>query len=472
MALGRTVDVLDESVSTPRIIWRLAWPTILEQMLLTVVQYVDTAMVGSLGKNATAAIAVTSSCTWLVNGLFGGIALGFGVPVGRYIGAGRRDDARAVVKQAVLAILLCGVFATLLMQFLAPHLPVWLGAEDIIRADASGYVAIVSSVYLFTLCINVCSNLLRCAGDTRTPLIFNIATNLINVCLNFLLIFPKRTITVFGASFTMWGAGWGVSGAAIATAVATAFSGIMLFRALLRPTYPAQVRLKERFAFDKAIWKEMFRLGSPAAFERITISTGQIVITALVTGLGTAELAAHSLANSAESLTFMPAFGFSAAAMTLIAQSLGANRPHLAKRFSRYCNIGAVIFMTLMGAVLFFGGSFIVSIFTPDAEVVALGGGVLKIEALAQPLFGLSMVISGIMRGAKQTKITFLVAIIGMWCVRIPLTFILLNTTNLGLTCAWIAMASDLCVRGLVCLFFYHRGAWLKEVGTPTASAS
>ena len=373
MGLGRTVDVLDESMHPTRVIWRLAWPTVLEQLLIMVVQYVDTAMVGSLGKNATAAIAVTSSFTWLVNGIFSGISLGFGVPVGRYIGAGKPDQARAVIRQAVLTIFGFGILATLIMQFLAPHLPAWLGAEEAIRADASSYLTCVSAVYLFSLSINVCSNILRCVGDTRTPLIFNIATNLINVVLNTLLIYDTRTVNLFGLRFTMWGAGWGVTGAAIATAIATAFSGIMLLTALFRPSFPVSIRLKDRVRVDEAIVKEMVRLGSPVTFERVTISLGQVALTAMVTAIGTAELAAHSLATTAESITYMPAFGFSAAATTLIAQSMGANRPELAKRFSRYCILGAVALMTAMGCVLFFGGQFLVSLFTPDAEVVSLG---------------------------------------------------------------------------------------------------
>lgn len=464
MGLGRTVNVLDESMHPTHVIWRLAWPTVLEQLLIMVVQYVDTAMVGSLGKNATAAIAVTSSFTWLMNGIFSGISLGFGVPVGRYIGAGKLDQARAVIRQSVLAIFGFGILATLIMQFLAPQLPIWLGAEVAIRADASAYISIVSSVYLFSLSINVCSNILRCAGDTRTPLMFNIATNIINVVFNTLLIYPTRTVNVFGWQFTMWGAGWGVSGAAVATAMATAFSGIMLLTALFRPTFPVSIRIKDKFRFDKAIFKDMVRLGSPVTFERVTISLGQVALTAMVTAIGTAELAAHSLATTAESITYMPAFGFSAAATTLIAQSMGAERPALAKRFGRYCMLGAVLFMTAMGAVLFFGGQFLVSLFTPDAEVVSLGGAVLRIEALAQPFFAISMVVSGIMRGARQTKVTFVIAAVGMWVVRIPLAFILLRTTELGLTCAWIAMASDLFVRGLIALYYYKKGTWLEHV--------
>ncbi|MBE5784697.1 MAG: MATE family efflux transporter [Clostridiales bacterium] len=467
MRASRAINILDESVSAPRIIWRLAWPTILEQMLVSIVQYVDTAMVGSLGKNATASIAVTSSFTWLMNGFFSGIAMGFGVPVGRYIGAGKHEEARTVIRQAVLTIFGFGLFATLVMQIIAPFLPGWLGAEEAIRGDASAYIAIVSSVYVFSLAINACSNILRCAGDTRTPLIFNVATNVINVVLNFLFIFPTREMNILGLSFTMPGLGLGVRGAAIATAAACAFSGTMLLRALFRHTFPASISIKDNFRPDRHILADMVHLGSPITFERVMVSLGQITLTALVTSLGTASLAAHSLATTAESIIYMPAFGISVAATALAAQSLGAKRPDLAKRFADYCLIGSVIFMSAMGAVLFFGGEWLVSLFTPDAEVVMLGGKILRIEAFAEPFYGIMMVVVGLLRGARQMKATFIISAIGMWVVRIPLALLLLETTSLGLSAAWVAMFADLTTRGILSLIYFLKGSWLKrDTGT------
>ena len=463
MRASRAVNILDESTSAPRIIWRLAWPTILEQMLVSIVQYVDTAMVGSLGKNATASIAVTSSFTWLMNGFFSGIAMGFGVPVGRYIGARKYEEARAVIRQAVLTIFGFGLIATLIMQIIAPFLPGWLGAEEAIRSDASAYIAIVSSVYIFALAINACSNILRCSGDTKTPLIFNVATNVLNVVLNFLFIFPTREVSFLGLSFTMPGVGLGVRGAAAATAIATAFSGSMLLRALFRHNSPVGISLKDKFRPDRHILADMVHLGSPITFERVMVSLGQITLTALVTALGTASLAAHSLATTAESIIYMPAFGISVAATALAAQSLGAKRPDLAKRFADYCLIGSVMFMTVMGAVLFFGGEWLVSLFTPDAEVVLLGGKILRIEAFAEPFYGIMMVVVGLLRGARQMRATFVISAIGMWVVRIPLALLLLETTSLGLSAAWIAMFADLTTRGILSLIYFLKGTWLKR---------
>lgn len=459
--MPKYVDLLDESRKPLATIWYLAWPIMLEQILILLLQSVDTAMVGALGPNATAAVALTSPMNWLLNGLFAGFSIGFSVPVGRHIGAGNHEMARRVIRQAVLAIGMIGVSMTILMQFFAPHIPVWMGGADDIIEDATAFLNIVSLSYVFNMSVQVCSSILRCTGNTRTPLLFNVSTNLINMVLCFLLIYPTRTIHVLGLSFTMWGAGLGVPGAAIATAVAIAFSGVMLLRALFAPDAVCGISLRDRFRFDTAVWKEMALLGAPVAFERMIIAAGQISMTAMATALGTDSLAAHSLAITAESITYMPAYGFSAAATALIAQSLGAGKSTLARRFARYCVVGCVVFMTSMGFLLYFGGGMLVSIFTPSAAVVAIGAAALRVEALAQPMYAVSQVGTGILRGARQTKYPLIVSIIGMWGVRLPLAYTLSRLApQLGLSGLWVGMASDLIVRGLIILYILRQQKW------------
>ena len=471
--MPKYIDLLDEKRKPIYAIWYLAWPIMLEQVLIMLIHYVDTAMVGGLGPNATAAVALTSPANMLLNGLFAGVAIGFSVPVGRYIGSGRPDIAKNVIRQSVIAIGICGVSMTILMQIIAPYLPAWMGAEPAIRADATSFISILSYSYLFSMSVQICANILRCTGDTRTPLIFNVTTNLVNMALNFLLIYPTRTLDVFGRRITMWGANLGVEGSAIASVIAISFSGIMLLRALFLKNAVCRISVKDSFRFEKAIWLDMLQLGAPVALERVVISAGQVVMTAIATGLGTNFLAAHSLAITAESVTYMPAFGFAAAATTLVAQSMGAKKAELARRFAYYCLAGCVIFMSSMGFLLYFGGSMLISLFTPSAAVVAIGAAALRVEALAQPMFAVASVSTGILRGARQTKQPFIVSLIGMWVVRIPLALFLTRYyPNLGLTGAWIGMASDLTVRGILCLLLLRGGKWanVEEPACPPQS--
>lgn len=460
--MNANLDLLDENRHIGRIVFYLAWPAIIEQLLITLVQYVDTAMVGSLGQNATAAVALTSSTNWLINGLCAAIAVGLSVPVGMSIGAKDFEKGKAVARQAVLIVLSLGALLTLLAQLLAPFIPVWLGADKAILADATAYFRIFSMAYLFNLAINVASSIIRCCGDTRTPLIFNMMTNVINVVLNFLLIFPSRTLSIFGKEIYMIGAGLGVKGAAIASAIATAFSGIMLMRALFSKRSIIPISLKDKYRFDKAIWKDMVRLGSPLALERATVSFGQIAITAMVTSLGTTSLAAHHLAITAESITYMPAFGISAAATTLVAQSLGANKKDLAVKYGKICIYSGAAFMSLMGVFLYFCSHFLVSIFSNEACVIALGGHILMIEAFSQPFFALNIVGSGALRGARDTRSPFLIGLIAMWGVRIPIAFVLINFFHTGVSGAWYAMVIGIMSAGLMTYIRFMRKKWLK----------
>jgi putative MATE family efflux protein len=452
---------LDPNIKPSRVIWFLAWPTIIEQLLLTFVQYVDTAMVGVLGENATASIAVSSSTTWLVNGVFGALAIGYSVLIGRNIGAGDFEKAKKIVRQSLLAAAVAGVFFTVVMQLIAPVLPAWLGADEAIRADASAYVSIVTSVYLFNIMVVMSGGVLRVAGDTRTPLFFNVLTNLINVVLNFLMIYETREITVFGRTFTMWGAGWGVKGAAIATAISIAISGSILLSRLFKKDYPIRINVKGDYKPDFSIIKSALKLATPAALERITISSGQILMTSLITNLGTTALAANYLAITAEGMSYLPAYGFNVAATTLTAQSLGAGNKEAASRFAKRCVIFGIAMMSTMGVIMYFGAEFLISIFTPVTAVILLGASVLRVEAFAQPFFAASIICGGILRGAGDTKWPFYISIIGMWGVRILTAYILAYPLGMGLMGAWIGMVADLFTRGVLSLMRYRSKKWL-----------
>ena len=189
----------------------LAWPAIVEQIMITLVQYVDTAMVGSLGSQATAAVGLTASTTWLFNGFFAAAAIGFSVQVAQHLGAGRGEDARRVVWQSLRFTVLFGILMGAVGFALSFPLPALLGAEPAVRGDASLYFRIMACAMPFTLGTNMFSAVIRCAGDTKTPMVLNLMINVFNVILNTLFIYPTRPVEVLGLRFTMWGAGWGLS---------------------------------------------------------------------------------------------------------------------------------------------------------------------------------------------------------------------------------------------------------------------
>ncbi len=453
------INLLDRTIPPGIIIWSLAWPTILEQVLQVTVTYVDSAMVGSLGAHATAAISVPTSTIWLVNGWMNAFAIGFSVLMARNLGAGNIQRAKQVTKQALFSSVFFGLALTLVFVVIARFLPAWIGAEEQVQLLARHYFHYIALGYLPNLVMILISTLLRCSGDSKKALYLNALNNVLNICFNVFFIF--ETITL--GPFALKGLGLGVKGAAMATTLACTITSILLLMILLGTDNPIRISLFGTFTYEKSIQKSALRLGIPVALERSTLSFGQIVFTKMVGTLGTTALAAHFLANTAESITYLPPSGFSTAATTLVAQSLGSNDKGLAKKFANLCTLWGTLLMSFMGLMLYVFAPNLMQFFTADTAVIALGTTILRIEAFAEPAFGLSMLAFGVFRGAGDTRRPFFISIAGMWLLRLPLAYFLLKTTSLGLLGIWIAMAGDLTLRGIICLVQYRRFTWLDS---------
>ena len=460
--MAKPLNLLDKSIPTWKLIFLLAWPSIIEQLLQTAVNYVDTAMVGSIGTYATAAIGVCQSTLFLLMGVMNATGLGFSVMVARRMGEGRYDEAREVMRQAMLGVLAVGLTLTALVQLiLAPNLPRWMGTEPDVLPHAVTYFRIIGANYLLHTGMLMATNILRCMGDTKTPLKFNILTNLINVCGNFLLIYPTRQLTVFGVTFTMPGAGWGVAGAAAATVTATAFSAICLLSVLFLRKGPLQISLKDSYRPRPDILKQAVHLGVPTFLERATVAVGQIAATAMISGLGTVALASNQLALTGESICYMPIFGFSIAATTLVAQNLGAGDKERAFKQGAWCTWISVAVIFTAGVIQFILSEQIIDLFSNDPAVIALGGKMLRIEAFAESFFAITTVLSGVLRGAGDTKWPFYISLLGMWCLRIPVAYALIHVFGWGLEAIWVCMALDLAVRSALGLWRFYRKKWL-----------
>ena len=346
-------------------------------------------------------------------------------------------------------------------------LPALLGADPAVRGDASLYFRIMACAMPFTLGTNMFSAVIRCAGDTKTPMVLNLLINVFNVILNTLFIYETRSVEVLGLRFTMWGAGWGVGGAAFASGLSTALVCLLFLTVLFRKKSPIRISLKQRYKFERGCLLAAWRLGLPAALERSIMCLAQIVITAIITGIGTVAVASNHLAVTAESISYLPASGVAVAGTTLVGQAMGAGRKDLAQRFARMVSWMGVGIMTLGGAVLFLFSTQLIQIFSQDPQVIELGSQVLRIVAFAEPLFGASIVASGALRGAGDSKGPFLISLATMWGVRITLSLILVG--SLGLIGVWLAMAAELCARGLVFMVRLYRGRWLHiDLFTPS----
>ena len=368
------------------VIFALAWPTMLEEFMQTAVQYIDTAMVGSLGTQATAAVGSTSTVTWLVGSSVSAIGIGFLSYIARSFGAGDKESAKRASAQSVLAVIVTGIVFTILTTSLSGLVPVWMQVDESIRETASKYFLIFYAPMLPRAASIIFGTVLRGAGDTKTPMICGVIVNIINIILNFFLIYETRMINVFGFEFKIIGAGLGVIGAALASAIAFTIGGILITIAVFRhPTVsPKGYSLKP----NPDVLRPCMKVAIPNMFQRFTTSLGYVVFASMINSLGDVATAAHTIANTVESAFYIPGYGMQSAAATLAGNALGARDRKRMNELTTMIIIVEVLMMVVTGGLLFVFAPEMMRLFTDDAEVIRLGTTVLRMVALSEPIFG------------------------------------------------------------------------------------
>lgn len=417
-----------------RLVWQLSLPAILTQITTIAMQYIDSAMVGALGADASAAIGLVASSTWLFGGVTTAVSVGFSVQVAHRIGAGEDTEARTVVRHGLAAALTLAALLALLGLGICRQLPCWLGGGAEICADASAYFLTFSLMLPFSQLNSLTAGFLQCAGDMVTPSVLNAVMCGLDVVCNALLI-PH----------------FGVLGAGMGTALACAL--VSLAMAWCCCVRNAQLRLRrgEAHAFRPEILKKAFRIGAPVAVQEIAMNGAMVASTMILAPLGAAAIAANSFAVTAESLCYMPGYGVGSAATTLVGRSVGAGDAVQARRYGNICTALGGALMGCTGLLMMIFCPFVFRLLTPVAEVRTLAAQALRIGLLAEPLFGVSIAAAGALRGAGDTLVPSLLNLGSIWIVRLGLSLLLVG--KLGLRGMWIAMAIELCVRGTLMLW-------------------
>ena len=435
-------------------IFALAWPTMLEELLQTAVQYIDTAMVGSLGTQATAAVGATSTVNWLVSSTIAALGIGFLSYVSQACGAGDRSKVGRTSAQAVLTVLVCGLFFTGLTLGLSRYVPVWMQVDPEIQSLTSRYFFILYTPMLFRTATIIFGTLLRSVGDSKTPMRVGLLVNILNVILNVLLIYPTRTW--FG--LRVWGAGLGVIGAALASAISFTAGGICISVALWR--HPVITPRGNSFRPDFEILKPCLKVALPNALQRFGTSLGYVAFASMINSIGDVATAAHTIANTVESAFYIPGYGMQTAAATLAGNALGARDNRRAGKLAQMIIFVETVLMILSGGLLFVFAPQMMGLFSRDAQVILLGSVVLKMVALSEPFYGVAIIIEGMMHGMGNTMLPFLFSISGMWGIRIVGTFLCTQIFGMGLVSAWACMIAHNLALFTAFLICYLTGRW------------
>ena len=438
-------------------------------------QYIDSAMVGRLGSDPSAAVGLMSTSLWLFWGLCSAFTMGFSVQIAHRVGAGDYLSARVILREGIFLSFMFGLLMALTGVGISGFLPLWLGGGDSINGMAGNYFAIFTAALPFLAIGYLAAGTLRSTGNMKVPGLLYALMCVLDIVFNFFLIFPSATVNIGGMSFYLPRAGLGVEGAAIGTAVAEILiAGALLYWACFRQKEIAlslhredKVRLRD-YLPHRSVFNNTFRLASPLMLEHGVLCIAQIITTMIVAPLGNLAIAANAFAVTAEAICYMPGYGFGEAATTLTGQCVGAGRRRLGRQFTYLTVAIGVAVMGLMGVVLWIGAPAIMSLMSPVAAIQDLGVSALRIEAWAEPMFGAAIVCYGAMVGAGDTFIPPCMNFASIWLVRLPIACLLAPVY--GLDGVWIGMCIELCFRGLIFLWRLAGRKWLSHKATESVA--
>lgn len=418
----------------------LSIPTILEEIFSTLLQYVDTAMVGHLGENATAAVSTTTTIGWLLHSIPSAIAVAMLAVASKANGAKEDGKLKRLAGQSIVYAFSVGILLEIVALILSPYIPIWMGVEADIVGPACLYFSITSMTLVFRTSARIFAAMIRSIKDTKSPMYISVSENILNVILNYVLIYIL---------------GLGVMGAAIASSISFGLGGIAMFLLML-----AKKKLRPSLrdiipAFP--ILKEVFTIGLPALGTTVVSCLGYIVFASMVSKMGTTIFAAHAIAITAEQIVYIPGYGLRAATSTLIGNALGEGNVPKRKATERLSVLLTMLLMVVNGMLLFLFAYPFMQVFTNSAQAALLGSQMLKLVSFSEPFFGLMIVMEGISYGMGKTKHVFVCESVSMWGVRILCTFVCVNVLGLGLTAVWLCMIADNVVKAVL-LFAFRPG--------------
>ncbi|MCY9667623.1 MATE family efflux transporter [Paenibacillus alginolyticus] len=425
-----------------KIILALAVPAMIENMLQTIVGFVDTVFVAKLGLVEVAAVGVTNAILAVYLAVFMAIGVGTSSLIARSVGAGDLGKAKAIARQSTWISIILGISFGIVTFFFAEPLLRIMGAEPSVLADGVVYFRIVAIPSVFISLMTIFGSILRAAGDTKTPMKVGIWVNLIHIVLDYVFIFG-----VFGMT------GWGIAGAAWATVIVRVIGSVALYLFIRKS--------KLSFSFRKGTSNEitlpLLRLSTPAAAERLIMRFGQVLYFGLIVRIGTDVYAAHMIAGNIEIFSYMPGYGLAVAATILVGQNLGANRREDAYRYGMLTAGIAVVFMSFIGILLFVFSPLAATWFTGQASVIEMVTTALRIDAFAQPFLAIGLVIAGALQGAGDTKSPMYSTAIGMWLIRVVGVYVLCIYLGMGIAGVWLSIAVDLLIRAVYLLLRFKR---------------
>lgn len=447
-------------------VWRLSTPAMLAQITWIAMEYIDAAMVGSMGAAASASIGMSAPLLWLFFGLCNAAVQGFAVQVSQYIGAANVIKSRDTFRQGLITVTGFSIILGAIGTGLSFFLPGWLGAESQVASNAHDYLFVYSACIPVIVLRLLGTAMLQSSGNMKLPSILSSVMCLLDVGFNAICIFPSGEREILGISLWLPGLGWGVKGAAAGTVLAEMTVAMILLPIAFTRIHYLRQKTGMAWRVTKECVSNALKISLPMGVESGALTGAQVGMMVLVAPLGTVAMAANSLAITAEAFCYMPGYGMSAAAATLIGQSIGASKPAFAKRFAWVAIGTGMSLMGLLAVAMYILAPSVFSFLTPDADVQREGVRVLRMVMFVEPFFAAAIVSGGALRGARDTLVSSIINLFSMWGVRMTIAFFAVD--YYGLVGVWMAMCIELFVRGVLFLCRVYSQKWKGKL-TPQA---
>ncbi len=431
---------------------KLIWPAVLECFLVSLVVMIDGIMVSGIGNAATAAVTVTKQPYFLIISFITALNIVITTMVSRRFGENDRAKANATMHFGIKISLFLSLSVSAVIIIFARPICVLMGSKSDSIDYATTYLSILSAGFVFNglrLTVNACQ---RSVGHTKISMITNIVANVVNVIFNYLFIngnlgFPKM----------------GIAGAAIATVIGNSVACIISFMAVMKSDDFLQFKIKSLFAKDKDTTKTFLHFFPAALLEQGFMRFGFILFGVIVNQLGTDAQYVHGVCNDMNSLIFTIADGFSIGTAALIGHRLGEKRRDLAIVYAKVCMTISVISAFIVCSLMIIFRKQAISLYNPETTYKAnQAANIMLLAAIASIPQNIQWVLTGILRGAGDTKFTATTSLISIAIIRPLASFVLCYMTPLGLYGAWIGTIIDQVIRCIANLWRFRSRVWIN----------
>lgn len=431
-------------------IFSISLPAVGEMLLYMVILMLDTAMVGKYGGHiAVSTVGLCSEIIYSINSII--IDVGIAIAITSFVARklGERNN-NAAEEYAAIGFFL-GLIISILLSFLlfrfGYNILTFAGAKEGVLDLGNMFIRIACVGMLFKMLSSILSGIMRGYGNTRTPLYAAGVVLVINLFLDWILIFGRLGFYEYG-----------IRGSAIAYTLAQVFGFLFMFFYLIFKS-KIKIRIIYLFIFPIHRLKEFLNICIPTSLEDAAFNLSRLLCLFMIMYTGTIAFAANQIATTAENISFMQGYGFSVAATTLVGLKVGERNFREAKEYAYICAILGAFTMIICSLFFLIIPQFLISLFIDNTEtkVVINATQCLRAAAVAQPFMGLSLIFAGAMKGSGDTKSPFFISFLTSWFIRLPLMFYFIFLHRLPVVYVWWVTNTQWCIDGLLMFLMFER---------------